>query len=140
MTIVESARDEVVGHARATKPRECCGILIGRAGEIHRAVRARNLAESATRFEIDPRDHLVAIHAARSEGLEVVGFYHSHPHSDPWPSETDLAESNDARAVHLIVGLKNDEPVMKLFRLDEQSAEELPLQTRVSASRPAPER
>ena len=128
MTIVESALEAVIAHARDSKPRECCGILVGRAGEIQRALPARNLAESPTRFEIDPRDHFAAIHAARSEGLEVLGFYHSHPHSDPWPSETDFAASNDDRAVHLIVGLTRDEPAVRLFRLTAASGEEVPLE------------
>jgi proteasome lid subunit RPN8/RPN11 len=81
-------------HARESAPNECCGLLIGRSGEITRTVRATNIDSSPTRYLIDPRDHLAAIHAARSEGRRVVGAYHSHPARPPVPSDSDLAEAN----------------------------------------------
>jgi hypothetical protein len=80
--------DEVVAHARAEAPRECCGLLIGRAGEIERAFPARNARRGTTRYLIDPRDHFAAIKAAREAGAGVVGYYHSHPSTAPQPSPT----------------------------------------------------
>jgi len=82
----------ITTHARVEAPRECCGLLLGTAGEIQRAERTRNLASAPTRYDIDPVDHFRILRVARREGLTVLGAYHSHPHSVPVPSPTDLAE------------------------------------------------
>jgi proteasome lid subunit RPN8/RPN11 len=98
--------ERVIEHAQRTAPEECCGLLIGGGAEVIEAVAARNIADQrAARFLIEPRDHLDALRSARSRGLEVVGFYHSHPRSAAAPSETDLAEANYPHQLSLIVGL-----------------------------------
>lgn len=98
--------ERVIEHARRTAPEECCGLLIGGGAEIVEAVAARNIADRrATRFLIEPQDHLDALRNARCRGLDVVGFYHSHPRSAATPSETDLAEANYPHHLVLIVGL-----------------------------------
>ena len=89
-----AVRDDVIAHAREMAPAECCGLLVGSAREIVAAVRAANLADNPSRFLIDPKDHIRARREARARGLDVVGFYHSHPHSDARPSPTDLAEAS----------------------------------------------
>jgi proteasome lid subunit RPN8/RPN11 len=122
-----AALEAIVAHARGEAPAECCGMLIGRNASIDEAVRARNIAASPTRFLIDPKDHLDARRAARSRGLEVLGFYHSHPHSHAWPSPTDVTESEYPDSVHLIVGLEGGAADARLFRIAHGSATELPL-------------
>ncbi len=90
-------------HALDTYPEECCGILLGRAGEpgagdlererrVARALPARNLnrERAADRYLLDPADQFRAERQARIEGLEVLGFYHSHPDHPCLPSATDL--------------------------------------------------
>ena len=117
--------EAVVAHARAEAPRECCGLLVGTATAVSDAVPAKNLAEKATRFLIDPQDHIDAIRGARQHGLEVVGFYHSHPHSAPLPSETDRAEASYPDHLYLIVGLEDGRPELRLFRLRDGNFREL---------------
>jgi proteasome lid subunit RPN8/RPN11 len=123
MTISQRVLDDVVAHARECRPVECCGVLIGQGGQIAAAIRTRNIAESPTRFVIDPKDHFEARRTARAQGLEVVGFYHSHPHSRAYPSPVDRAEAAYPDAVHLIVGLVGGEPEIRLFRLSEGKAD-----------------
>lgn len=110
--------DAVVAHAREAAPAECCGVLLGVADRVVEAVRTRNLADRSTRFEIDPLDHIRARKRGRARGLEVIGFYHSHPHSAAEPSDTDRAEANYPDHVHLIVSLAADPPSARLFRYD----------------------
>lgn len=81
--------EAVLAHAADAAPREACGLLIGSGGRVHRMVRARNLASLESRYEIAAADHFAAVRAARDEGLEVVGAYHSHPGSPAEPSATD---------------------------------------------------
>jgi [CysO sulfur-carrier protein]-S-L-cysteine hydrolase len=101
---------DMLDHARAEAPRECCGLLIGAHRAITRSVRARNLESKPTRFLIDPADHFAAIREARAEGNEVIGVYHSHPASAPVPSEADIAEANGgSNFLYVIVSLVTDE-------------------------------
>src|SRR3990167_8759561 len=125
--IRQAALEAIVAHARAESPAECCGMLTGRGASIDEAVRARNIAARPTRFLIDPKDHIDARRAARGRGLEVLGFYHSHPQSPAWPSPTDVAEAAYPDAVYLIVSLVDGGADARLFRIERGSAIELPL-------------
>ena len=125
ITIVQQVLDDVRQHAEAEAPRECCGVLIGTGTRIVEAVRATNLAEGTTRFLLDPHDHIRAMRDARSRALDVIGFYHSHPRSRAYPSETDVAESGYAGAMHLIVGVNEHGREARLFLIDRTRLEEL---------------
>ena len=76
-------------------PEEICGLLLGRNAlgrtETARAIRARNRnrERARDRYDLDPNDFLAADLAARAEGLEIVGIWHSHPDHPARPSETD---------------------------------------------------
>ena len=110
---------EIVRHAREAAPAECCGLLLGHAVEITEAVRTRNVADQAqSRFVIDPKDHIDGRRDARRRGLEVIGFYHSHPCSPASPSETDRAEAAYPDHLYLIVSLAGAAPDIAMFRLD----------------------
>jgi proteasome lid subunit RPN8/RPN11 len=111
-----AVRDDVIAHARETAPAECCGLLVGSAREIVAAVRAANLADNPSRFLIDPKDHIRARRDARAGGLDVVGFYHSHPHSDARPSPTDLAEASYENHLYVIVSLTGEAADVRLYR------------------------
>jgi proteasome lid subunit RPN8/RPN11 len=99
-------------------PAECCGVLIGRADEIVEAVRAPNLSDDPNRYMLDPKAHLDARRAARGRGLEVVGFYHSHPHSEPEPSIADLTEATYPGYLYLIVRPLAEGAKLRLFRFE----------------------
>jgi proteasome lid subunit RPN8/RPN11 len=118
VTVSRAVHDTVVSHARAAAPDECCGLLLGTDASIDQAVPAANIAAAPrSRFLIDPKDHIDARRAARARGLEVVGFYHSHPRSSAGPSQTDIAEAAYPDHLHLIVSTACDPPDVKLFRV-----------------------
>jgi proteasome lid subunit RPN8/RPN11 len=100
-------------------PAECCGLLLGVRESVTEAVRTRNLSEDPNRFIIDPEAHMTAQRDARHRGLAVLGFYHSHPHSLPAPSATDLAEASYPDHLYLIVSPAIDPAKVRLFRLAE---------------------
>jgi len=98
--IEESAWQVMLNHARAAYPRECCGILLGiekDGGErvVSEAFPCRNAYEGdqSDRFLIDPRDQVTANLKSRSENIDILGFFHSHPDCDAYFSATDLKNS-----------------------------------------------
>jgi len=119
VTLTSDVLRDVLAHARDAAPAECCGLLVGRGDTVVEAVRARNVAESPNRFLIDAKDHIDERRRARARGLEIVGFYHSHPHSAAEPSTTDRAEAGYPDHLFLIVGLREEPPDIRLFRLTE---------------------
>ena len=96
--------------AARANPRECCGLIEGvREGGFFRITAlhpARNLAEDADRFDIDPRDHLAAAKAARAHGSSIIGCYHSHPAGPAEPSARDLAGAGEENFLWLIAAGK----------------------------------
>ena len=98
MNIRPEALNAIRAHALRERPRECCGILIGTADGIVEAVAAANVAAEPTRrYEVSPADHFAQIKRCRAtagpDALRIVGVYHSHPHSTPLPSPTDLDQA-----------------------------------------------
>jgi len=118
LRIADCGLRKIVDHAREAAPAECCGLLVGHSDEIVDALPTRNIAGNPLRFVIDPKDHIDGRREARRRGLEVVGFYHSHPHSPAEPSETDVAEATYPDHVYLIVSLAAESPDVALFRFE----------------------
>jgi proteasome lid subunit RPN8/RPN11 len=93
------AWQQMVAHARATYPNECCGAMLGTIDGDRKAVQVSLPLDNAydgaqaSRYELRPQDLLRADKEARSRKLDVVGIYHSHPDCDAYFSETDLKNS-----------------------------------------------
>lgn len=118
MQLSAALRDEIVAHAREEAPREACGLLAGRDGGISRVIRCVNVhATPTTRYVIDPREQLKAFRAIDAAGEELVGIYHSHPLSQPYPSPTDRAEAHYPDALYVLVSLRSAMPEIRAFRI-----------------------
>jgi len=92
--------EEIRRHGEETYPHECCGILLGTAEGNERVVdaslRCGNTRTDSpqNRYNIDPRELIRAQREAFERGLDIVGFYHSHPdHPARW-SQTDFNEAH----------------------------------------------
>ncbi len=104
----ERARTLMVAHAREAAPDECCGLLVGAGREIAECVRVRNVDPApATRYRVDPAAHIALTRRLRGTGRQVIGCYHSHPHSAPVPSEADHDEAYYQDFIWLIVSLRD---------------------------------
>ena len=85
--------DEAIrAHGREAFPHECCGAMLGRDGVVLEAFRLPNTTEEGPRrrFLVRPDDYRAAETRARETGLELLGFYHSHPDHPARPSQYDL--------------------------------------------------
>ncbi len=125
----------LISEAQTAAPDEACGLLVGRRDSdrvlVTRTVQCENIAPRGTRttrFSIDPRRLIEEERAIRGSKEEVVGFYHSHPASDPVPSlldQTYMALWPDA--VWVIVGAESGRagPAVRAWNLDSD-VQELP--------------
>jgi [CysO sulfur-carrier protein]-S-L-cysteine hydrolase len=125
ITIPASIFEAMVGHARRDAPLECCGILGGVVPRVSSFHPLRNIEESPVRFEANPRDLIDAVLALRARQADIVAIYHSHPHAEPVPSQTDLARNYHDNTPQIIISLLGRTPVVRAWRLASDSYEEL---------------
>ena len=116
--------DELAAAAYDAYPYEACGLLAGSGTRVERFYRCRNAAQSARVYTLDPLDHLRAERDAEASGHEIVGVVHSHTHSEPYPSPTDIAQAPDPGWHYVIVGLKRESPETRSYRITDGVAVE----------------
>lgn len=116
---------EMIDHALAETPNECCGIIAGFGGKPVKAYRGNNAPKSPFRYNLDPKD-LFRIHKEMEEkGWELLGSYHSHTHTHAYPSPTDVELAFWPEALYFIVSLEDrHKPVIRAFRILEGKIQE----------------
>ena len=117
MRISRALWDEIVAHARADAPNECCGMIAARDGAAIAVHRARNTAASPLRYEMDGMEQYRIQTAIEDAGLELGAIYHSHTRSAPEPSQTDINLAFYPEALYVIVGVAGDEPDVRAWRI-----------------------
>jgi len=130
-------RQELIAHAREGDPDEVCGILAGRDGQVSRVFRVNNTADSVSadsgvfrdresgvasagrkpvHYYMDPRDQLRVYNEVDDLGLDVIGYYHSHTHSEARPSPTDVRLATDLTPYYVLVSLV-EPPTVRAWRI-----------------------
>jgi proteasome lid subunit RPN8/RPN11 len=79
----------------------------------------RNADASARTYTVEPRDLLRAMRDAESRGEEIVGVWHSHTHTDAYPSPTDVRQAVDPAWIYVLVSLRHGEPALRAYRIRE---------------------
>ena len=103
LTVPAAVLDDIVAQALDEAPLECCGLLAGElaTGVVHRYLRCRNAAASARVYTVEPRDQLRATRNAEDDGLDIIGVLHSHTHTPPYPSHTDITQAPEIGRAHV---------------------------------------
>ncbi len=110
----------MIEHAQREAPLECCGILAGKDGMVHKAFELRNEEQSTVRYSMSPKEQLKVFEEMEKESQEMVGVYHSHTHTDPYPSETDVRLAFYPEVISIIISLKEEVPVVRAFKIKEK--------------------
>jgi proteasome lid subunit RPN8/RPN11 len=130
MRIAREMYDEIVAHAQADDPDECCGIVSVDGDRAARVYRTTNVEASPLRFVIDPKE-LYRVHTEIEDaGLTLGAIYHSHTRSEPYPSQTDINFAAGWPGVQwLIVGLRKGSPdaEVRCYRIDDGRVSEVEL-------------
>jgi len=135
--ITREQHERMVAHCYFAYPNEACGLLAGPVGLPPRAgssvaglaesepvglvtevYPARNAAESSRVYTVDSQDQLRAMRDAEARGVEIVGCWHSHTHTDPYPSPTDIEQAQWYPTwLYLLVSLRDEVPTMRAYRI-----------------------
>lgn len=124
----------IVGHCYDGLPDEACGLLVGPVvgesptGVVGEAVPCVNAEASARTYTVAPKDMLRTMRRAEERGEEIVGVWHSHTHTDAYPSPTDVRLAVDPNWFYVIVSLKHGDPVLRAYRIRDERIEEVPVQ------------
>jgi proteasome lid subunit RPN8/RPN11 len=113
----------VVAHCYDGLPDEACGLLAGPmiggrpTGIVSAVYPCRNADASARTYTVDGRDYLRATRDAEERGHEIIGVWHSHTHTDAYPSSTDVRQAVDPAWLYVLVSLRDGAPVLRSYRI-----------------------
>ena len=122
--------EEIVEHSRAGLPNEACGVVAGEDGRPIRVYRMSNAEESPVVYRFDEREQLEVFNEIETKGWDLLAFFHSHTHTEAFPSPTDRARAhwNDPATGeqiaaypgtrYLILSLADEQPVLRGYRFE----------------------
>jgi [CysO sulfur-carrier protein]-S-L-cysteine hydrolase len=123
--------NEIVEHGLREFPNEACGLIAGADGSAVKVFTMRNVDESPMSYRLDPNEQLRVTKEIEETGSELWGIYHTHTHTEAYPSETDRDRATWVQpfypnVYYVLVSLSDrDDPVVRAFRItDGEVAEE----------------
>jgi [CysO sulfur-carrier protein]-S-L-cysteine hydrolase len=112
--------DEMVEHGLAGFPSEACGLLAGKEGRPVKFFPMTNRDVSPVTYRLDPKEQLHVFDEIDEEGWELLAIFHTHTHSEAYPSETDRSQAFYPEAAYLVMSLSDrSNPVLRAFRIPE---------------------
>ena len=126
MQIQKQFVNEMIAHSRESMPNECCGILSGAGGSVEKVSRMTNVEASPFRFSMDPLEIMKVDQEAGEMDWELLAIYHSHTHSEAYPSDTDVRIAGGTNELwpevrYVLVSLMDPvDPKVRLFRINQQ--------------------
>ncbi len=134
LVLATSIHQEMIAACLDAWPLEACGLIAGPppdgVGDDARAEahhRTENASRSARVYSVAPRDLLRADREAEDAGMALIGVWHSHTHTDAWPSATDVAQAPDPAWHYVLVSLRDTHPVVRSYRISDGRIEEEPV-------------
>jgi [CysO sulfur-carrier protein]-S-L-cysteine hydrolase len=109
--------DGIVAHAREEFPNEACGVLAGQGEEAVAVYPMRNAEASPVVYRFDEREQLRVFNEIEAKGWEILAFFHSHTHTEAYPSPTDVTQAPDPSWHYVIVSLKREIAVLRSYRI-----------------------
>lgn len=124
MRLSRALADELIAHARADMPNECCGLIAGRDGTATRVIRTTNTDASPFMYVMDPLEQMRLMDEIEDAGEDLLAIYHSHTRSAAYPSRTDVDLAFFPDPFYVIVSLADREaPDIRAYTLRRTAAE-----------------
>jgi len=120
---------KMIDHVDSKYPFEACGLLAGRDSKVESVLEVTNQAQSPLRYMMDPIEQLNAFEWIDSNGLELIGIFHSHPTGPETVSPTDIAEAA-YEVVYVILAHAEDSHAWRVrgFWIENSNYDEVSLQ------------
>lgn len=125
ITIEKSILAEMLAHARASFPQECCGLLTGFGNHTSGITKATNQLASRSAFFIPPQELFEFFRRLRTSGQDFTGIYHSHPRGPVMPSLRDVEEFQYPDICYWIISLADQEPDIRCYRWGKMAFDEI---------------
>lgn len=120
--IPRSIFNRMVEHAKKESPLECCGILGGKNQTVERTFELQNAEKSPIRYSMAGQEQLRVFEQMEEESIDMIAIYHSHTHTIPFPSETDVKLAFYPEVASIIISLMEERsPVVKAFRIGKEA-------------------
>lgn len=119
--------DDLIRQAQQSPLEEICGLISRDQRGFRKCYPVPNQADDKQHFfTLDPKSQIDAMRAMREQGEELAAIYHSHPHSPPFPSPTDIAQHEYPDMLYLIISLSDrDKPELRGFYIRGSIIEEI---------------
>ncbi len=118
LTLPRPYVEAMIRHARAFVPQECCGLIAGQDGRAVKRYELRNDDPSVLRYTANAQDQLAAMREMWDHDWDLLAIYHSHTHTQAYPSATDVRLAFYPDSYYVIVSLQEpDRPVVRAFRI-----------------------
>ena len=98
--------NNMILHAKDTTPNECCGIIASKNGIFEKLYRITNSAQSSFRYIMDSKEFYNAYKEIDDNGWDIFALYHSHTHSEAYPSQTDIRLTSWPDSYYIIISLQ----------------------------------
>ncbi|SCA58019.1 putative Mov34/MPN/PAD-1 [Candidatus Terasakiella magnetica] len=129
MILSQADFDRLLDFTKQAHPEECCGLIVGDGETVERLMPSANIStgDKTKSFELDPKVRFELIRESGERSL--MGFYHSHPNGNPFPSKTDRSMVYEPELLWVITTCKE----IKAFRFNEtnQDFEEIPIRVKL---------
>lgn len=120
---------EIISAVSEIAPIEACGIIGGDALSSRKIYPIRNILQSPNVYLMDAAEMLQAFMDIEDQGWDIVAFYHSHPHSFPSPSQTDLDQNYYPDTPYVIAGKIDGKWELRAYILNDDQSREIPIVT-----------
>lgn len=132
MDLPASIYEEMLAHAKSEAPNEACGVVAGKDGVPVRVYPMRNIEASPTRYRFDSREQNTVKKEIEDNGWDTLAFFHSHTHTEAYPSKTDKGyalwrdqATGEVEPAHpgtryIILSLSDDARPVRAFRIESE--------------------
>lgn len=137
ITIPKFIIEKIIDHAKKEYPCECCGFLSGQDKQVSEFYMIGNDDQSRKTYFMNPKELLAAQKDMREKKNELIGIYHSHPHTEAYPSKTDIEKAHWPDSdlplfpgtLYVIISLEDQkDPVIRAFDINKDSVKEAKFQ------------
>lgn len=126
--LTETQYSAIIKIAKTQAPLEACGIIAGTGQSAIKIYPISNSLNSHTEYLMTPEEMVYVFWEIENHQWETVAFFHSHPHSQPTPSQADMERSFYPETPHLIIGRENNQWIIRGFLISQNSFQEIKIE------------